>query len=32
MALLFDLSPLAAALAPPLLFIAAASLLLRRVG
>ncbi len=32
MALLFELSPLAAALAPPLLFIAAASLLLRRVG
>jgi lipopolysaccharide export system permease protein len=32
LALLFDLSPLAAALAPPLLFIAAATLLLRRVG
>lgn len=32
MALLFDLSPLTAALAPPLLFITAAILLLRRVG
>lgn len=32
MALLFDLSPLASALVPPLLFIAAAILLLRRVG
>lgn len=32
LALLFDLSPLAAALIPPLIFIAAATLLLRRVG
>lgn len=32
LALLFDLSPLAAALIPPLIFIAAAALLLRRVG
>jgi lipopolysaccharide export system permease protein len=32
LALLFNLSPLASALAPPLLFIAAATLLLRRVG
>jgi lipopolysaccharide export system permease protein len=32
LALLYGLSPLAAALAPPLLFIGAALLLLRRVG
>jgi len=32
LALIFDLSPVAAALAPPLLFIAAATALLRRVG
>lgn len=32
LALIFDLSPVAAALAPPVLFIAAATLMLRRVG
>jgi lipopolysaccharide export system permease protein len=32
LALIFDLSPVAAALAPPVLFIAAATLTLRRVG